>query len=71
MHPGDMQMSRPIFCPNCGAKLPEGAHGAQPFVGTGLVGEDGWDCFCDACRWSGDILPDDEDATVVPLYHVV
>lgn len=60
-------MSRPLFCPNCGASLPEGPHGAQPFH---LADEDGscdcggWDCFCDNCQWSGDIMPDDEDELV-------
>ena len=67
-------MSEPKFCPNCGAPLPEGPRGRQPFFspddpssrppppGTGdrWKGDGGWDCSCDACKWSGDILPDDE-----------
>ena len=68
-------MSRPEFCPNCGVKLPPGAHGAQPFsrardlvalplsestVPTPIEIEGGWDCYCALCEWSGDILPDEE-----------
>ena len=51
-------MSEPKFCPNCGAPLPEGPHGRQPFGAE--AGDGGWDCFCDICKWSGDIMPDDE-----------
>ena len=53
-------MTRPNFCPNCAAPLAETPHGAQPFTAEG---DGGWDCFCDACKWGGDILPD-EEATV-------
>lgn len=55
---------RPKFCPNCAAALPEGSHGAQDFTCYSSEGESGgcWDCYCDACKWSGDILPDDEDS---------
>ena len=52
-------MSRPNFCPHCGHKLPDGAHGAQGFT-QGRTGDGGWDCYCDICGWSGDILPDEE-----------
>ena len=54
-------MPRPSFCPNCGKPLPAGPQGAQPFSEdvTGIEGR-GWDCYCDACTWSGDIMPDNE-----------
>ena len=56
-------MARPLFCPNCGKSLPKGPHGAQGFTNT-MTGDGGWDCFCAACKWSGDILPDSEDAKI-------
>jgi len=48
----------PQFCPSCAAPLPEGPRGREPFSTT--VDGDGWDCYCAACKWSGDIFPDDE-----------
>ena len=53
-------MARPNFCPNCGAKLPDGSDGAQGFTAGVEDGEEieGWECYCPACEWSGDILPD-------------
>ena len=51
-------MARPNFCPNCGGKLPDGPHGAQPY--SDEEGNGGWDCYCEACEWSGDIEPDEE-----------
>lgn len=51
---GSKGVSRPLFCPNCGHRLPEGPNGAQAVA-------DGWDCFCPGCQWSGDILPDGEE----------
>mgnify|MGYP001618310517 CR=1 FL=1 len=55
-------MARPGFCPNCGKLLPLGPHGAQPFSAdeAGIEGR-GWDCYCKSCKWSGDIMPDNED----------
>ena len=52
-------MSRPVFCPNCGKKLPDGPHGAQGVTNT-VSGRGGWDCYCETCKWSGDIMPDSE-----------
>ena len=49
---------RPRFCPNCAAPLSEEPHGAQEFTPGARPDRNGWDCFCDACHWSGDILPD-------------
>ena len=48
----------PKWCPNCATRLPEGAHGAQGFSDTEESDATGWDCFCEACYWSGDIIPD-------------
>jgi hypothetical protein len=52
----------PHFCPNCGESLSEpisywaDSHRQStidnPFKGLG------YDCWCDNCHWSGDILPD-------------
>ena len=59
---------RPNFCPNCAAPLPEGSHGAQGFSHIELMEDaEGWDCFCDACYWSGDILPDFPDEASLAL----
>lgn len=59
-------MSRPNYCPNCAAPLPPGSHGAQGFSKTEAgESEGGWDCYCDACKWSGDIMPDDETGASV------
>lgn len=52
---------RPKYCPNCAALLPEGPHGAQEFGSEGSVNIEGWDCYCPACEWSGDILPDERE----------
>lgn len=50
-------MTRPRYCPNCAKALSDESHNTQAFSS----GEDGgWDCYCDACEWSGDIFPDDE-----------
>lgn len=51
---------RPKFCPNCAAELSLGPHRVQKFTTTSDpdLSEDGWDCFCNACSWSGDIYPD-------------
>lgn len=54
-------MTRPNYCPRCGEPLPDGPHGAQPFKVSMDAGADGgWDCYCEVCKWSGDIMPDDE-----------
>lgn len=61
-------MSKPLFCPNCRAALPDGPKGAQPFTS----GADGaWDCYCGGCKWSGDIMPDDEEGAAGPLVQGV
>jgi len=56
---------RPRFCPGCGARLPDGAHGAQPFSHDDKASDDearwSWNCYCDACHWSGDISPESEE----------
>ena len=51
-------MSRPGFCPNCGAAL----IGENAAVGIldDSSGDGGWDCSCRTCGWSGDVYPDDE-----------
>ena len=53
---------RPLFCPNCATPLLLGVHGAQPWSAApgpySEESEEGWDCFCNACYWSGDIMPD-------------
>ena len=56
---------RPNYCPQCGGALPEGPHGAQGFEDT-VANEGGWDCYCAACSWSGDIMPDAEDYGMYP-----
>ena len=45
----------PKFCPNCA--MPLHAVGMET---TDPDPENGWDCFCQACHWSGDIFPDCE-----------
>lgn len=50
-------MTRPLFCPNCAAPLARTLNGAQAFSKDG---DGGWDCYCQACQWAGDIMPDDE-----------
>ena len=50
---------RPKFCPNCAAPLPTVSHNTQPWgCDAESYSIEGWDCFCDACGWSGDIVPD-------------
>jgi len=49
---------QPNFCPNCGRRFANEGNSRVPF---GIVESEaivGWDCFCDACYWSGDIEPD-------------
>ena len=63
-------MTEPKFCHNCGAPLPAGPRGRQPFslpysdleADRDKEGDGGWDCNCNCpfCKWSGDIFPDDE-----------
>ena len=61
-------MTRPRFCPNCGAAFPEKSvdvdYNIQPYgPGPSIAPEHitGYDCYCKACKWSGDIEPDGED----------
>ena len=64
-----MTVPRPIYCPNCTTELAPDDGGASPFtiinapVAQYLPHTDGFECFCDACHWSGDILPDDVEMT--------
>ena len=52
-------MSRPYFCPNCGAALSPEERAAVKIYDPG-TGNGGYDCYCDACTWSGDVYPDSE-----------
>jgi len=55
---------RPLFCPNCGAKL------TDPYAVVHLHADETpnaagvWDTYCAACEWSGDIWPDKESGGV-------
>lgn len=64
----------PRFCPGCAAPLVDVA-GSCALMPIGVpagrsgdyaeLGPDdpwGWDCYCAACGWSGDISPDEEVA---------
>lgn len=55
---GGAEMSRPNHCSNCGAAL----QGDNAAVGTydDRSGDGGYDTYCQACGWSGDIMPDAE-----------
>lgn len=52
-------MSRPYFCPNCGTALRPDERPAVP-ISDPETGDGGYDCYCVACGWSGDVYPDDE-----------
>ena len=51
-------MTKPNYCPNCGAAL----EGENSVVGIQHTDESvaGYDCYCSKCEWRGDIWPDDE-----------
>ena len=51
-------MSRPRFCPNCGAAL-VGENAAVGILDE-RSGDVGYDTSCRNCGWSGDVYPDDE-----------
>ena len=51
-------MSRPEFCPNCGAAL-VGENAAVGILDE-RSGDVGYDTSCRNCGWSGDVYPDDE-----------
>lgn len=53
-----MESKRPNYCPNCGEALPKARNYAVPIVYGESDG--GYDTYCPACGWSGDILPDSE-----------
>lgn len=53
-----MNDNRPRFCPACGAAL-EGETAAVAIIDEGS-GDGGYDCYCEACGWSGDVFPDAE-----------
>jgi hypothetical protein len=52
-------VSRPSFCPHCGAALSPEERSAVPIYDP-ATGDGGYDCYCDTCGWSGDVYPDDE-----------
>jgi hypothetical protein len=54
-------MSRPSFCPGCGAVLTDET--AAVGVLDDRTGNGGYDCYCGTCGWSADVLPDDEQGT--------
>lgn len=64
-------LTPPRFCPGCGAEFRDTKESralmpiGQPF-GPSLDRAElepeitwGWDCYCVACEWSGDIRPDE------------
>jgi hypothetical protein len=51
-------MSKPNYCPNCGAEL-EGASAVMAVLDE-RAGDGVYDCYCGRCGWSGDVFPDDE-----------
>ena len=51
-------MSKPNYCPNCGASL-EGEDAAEGLYDD-RSGDGGYDAACASCGWPGDIMPDDE-----------
>ena len=51
-------MTRPKYCPNCGTLLTD-EYSAEAISST-MENRPGYDCYCSACEWSGDIWPDDE-----------
>ena len=53
-------MSRPSFCPNCGAALSSDEGTVAVPITDPETGDGGYDCYCPACDWSGDVYPDDE-----------
>lgn len=57
-----MTESRPSYCPNCGATLPEAKNFARPLIDDNS-GDGVYDVYCPACSWSGDIWPDAEGAS--------
>lgn len=62
-------MTAPKFCPNCGHKLVQKSRQIVPIVllsGSGHPETRGYDTYCGWCKWSGDILPDDEDGEEQP-----
>ena len=54
-------MAQPKHCPNCGVALPADHPSKTVVALTGADGEGSYDVYCPACKWSGDIAPDDED----------
>lgn len=57
-------MTRPRYCPACAAPIPPGDRWAMPIASVDREGRPvppyGYDVYCAACGWSGDIMPDDE-----------
>ena len=53
-----MSESQPKFCPACGAAL-EGETATVAIIDE-RSGDGGYDCYCEACGWSGDMFPDAE-----------
>jgi hypothetical protein len=51
-------ITQPIHCPNCGKEFPSKKQHRMPVMNN--AGDQGYDCYCPQCNWSGDIFPDDE-----------
>ncbi len=51
-------MTEPNYCPNCGA--PFSGEFSAVAISNPENNSCGYDCYCFACKWSGDIWPDDE-----------
>mgnify|MGYP001589285579 CR=1 FL=1 len=54
-----MPKLKPKFCPNCGKPL-RGRNAIQPFTTRITQTIIGYDTYCKACGWSGDISPDEK-----------
>lgn len=64
----------PKFCPDCGAGLT--GETAAVAIEEDRTGDGGYDVYCEACGWSGDVWPDDEhglrageESTKSPVDH--
>ena len=48
---------KPKYCPSCGKPIDD-CVGIYARDREGLEENGGHDCWCEHCKWSGDILPD-------------
>lgn len=53
----------PKFCPNCGTKLTDNiqeywADSSRKATVDNPFKDVGYDCYCENCKWSGNIEPD-------------